>query len=1483
MKVFDHIDFNNFFESNIKNDITLPRFEQTPCFEEIFLNSLNGLLVEMAAGVTPGSGTSAAVRLDDADIQYLYQFMPSDWSKALWWRYGPGLINYARSRHSHVPEHEDDDENSHFHGVDKKNIPHPKEARGSIQFDEDILLGKTRTARSQIQNDPKLGGSDGKAKLAWMRPEGGFTKDQKFKESGAIKGKRKYTNIQFGWNELYHKLNRKYKFAMQRVDDRYWHSKGQLPQLAGYKPMNFKGVDDDLNNYFKALGMAYHHPQGHHDNLNNHQLSTLQGQHGYDAQAGFTSNDHISPHDIVPLTQGTHNDGKWNQGHPTASAEGTHTLQNSEEGAHYTDHMYDLMSKGLGRRYSSRDRKVQPYHLGSPKPGANSSYNAYEVFGLHKAMKLQEWELEKYFPQELHQWAYDQMKATAEGRTDGKRSTKADKALARQASGLVGEPVNISEDQEFLTQLAKQRMRWQRIEPDRVSDYSQDRVRNINGQMHAAVEDEFIREAVGKSTLPKWQYLFLKRYCNRFGSQRTNQLTHNQHNGVTSIYRSIPASVINDTVGNHPELGFAHDALTHKRSHQDLQDLHDRDLEQSHGTTGNKKEVHTQKGFKLSDKYVNHREGQKTSPKTADELTQASHTDVMVGGVWHNFGGPDGNIWEINNKTNKWEEIVKQRIFVPLLHRGQVLSSEKQVSKGINVGAFGHSQVAEVQTNHFGNNADDDEFEVSKETAQKYHEEVPYEERDGRYFVNRNKYFWASAEAGEEPDQEFFSQDDAKHNDVTRTTDHHHGHMGGDAEPDPDGLVRYNTDVTRSKKKKGFIICGVPDEAGTPVLKSVHDGVQDALNSLKGNEMLFDELSGELNALWAYGIQLLKANVGHPQFFKNSEYENHLKKEMEDMPKDEDDKIDVQALRVSGLQWEGTPATGYTYRRRRVANYIGSFSQRKLSENIPQRRSREGRTSGFVRGIEDHDLKRMANTHIESQEQDEIVKRRAGVRKHTDETPWGLATAQSSYHRRVEGFLSAYQDAEDKFDIRSGGEIQALAEPAKSSNFAMLCLWAIESGQVPTAREIAQDKELMSKPVSEAEATAQHFPETNPHQYHEALAEQFKLAWAWAKQKQEADWKERLSKSLKAGTWHNGATGVIPNADFVEFHSKEDPIAELFQRSSEYDARASVDLVKSELDHSDIGQDEKGQAYHAVYQILEQRHPHGLFDFTQDDEEVDSNFDRKFGESVSGLFKVPDEGNALQAAHAAADFLLNGINVNTISSKDQMGKIKDKVESNGTSFEHMLESSSHGSVEALAPRFKRDLGYRLKHIEQSYSGIESPTDRSLTNHLISSIGKQHEAGKTQTLSQYDHQIEEAGEKVAAMANKNQGKDHDSRLDKLKGTHDQLKKSREGYLLSYDRVTSVLHQTAFNLDSVKQIATMAGETKQKYILKALEDAFLDQVVKHLSHAHHWYENAHNVVASAKYLKDILGDKFYASFKNEVTHIKKGHDNAYGDTA
>jgi len=1447
MKTFNYLDFNNFFETKTKFDIHRPRIEQMASYEEIVLEDMRELMMEMALGVTPGSGTSSAIRLDDADILYLYQFLPVDWSKALWYRYGPGLINYARTRHSNIPEHED--ETSHFHGVDESGAHLSEERPETIVFDEDFLLGRN------VKQE--------KGPLDWMKPKNAGSQHKM-----GVSGKRKYLNIKFNWNQLYNKLNLQYKFAMQRVDDRYWQEKGQLPQLSGYKPMNFKGVDNSLNKYFKGMGMQYHHPEDYNQTLNDYQRNVLAGKHEYDPSEGFTTNDTRSPHEIIPINKGTHADNKWLQGHPEAE-KGTHELKDED----YKKHLYDLMSKGLSKKYSSKDpsRSVQPFYLGSPKPGPNSSYNVYETLGLHKAMKLQNWELEKYMPHEFHQWAFDRIKDAVEG-----KSKDENKDLANKITGINSpkEPIDISEDQEFLSKLDKQRYRWQPVKNPQ--DYPKEKIKVVNNVPYVIERDELIPEK-GTRTLPKWKWIFLKRYVNRFNPNKTKDLTSGQHLPIESVYKAIPSGVVNDVISDHPELNFAHQALQYKRSHQNMNDLLDREKEQSHGVSGQKKVVPVKGGFKLSSRYQQH----KFSGKEED-LPQASHTDVMVEGVWHTYGGEDGNILEYHTGDKKWYKMPEQKVFVPLLHRGQVLPSEKQLGKGINVGSFGHSQVAEVETNHFGSNPDEDEQEVSKETAEKYADKgVPYKMKDGKYFVNKNKYFWKAAEEGDQPSEEFFGDEAADHNNVIRNTQHAKEHMKlPNSVEQKDRLVKYNTEVNRgyakdaSGKTKPVIRVGFEDPNGIPVLRSVHDGVQDAINELKGNEPLIDELTSEVNALWTYGTMILKANVAHPQFFKNPAYEEHLKKEIEDLPKNKEGLVDLEAERA-GLSWQGTPMTGYEYRRKRVKNYITSFSQRPLSENIPSRRMRGNKEKGYVRGLEDHDTNRMIRTHLENMKQEEIAdKRRRGERKHADETAWGLAEAQSSYHRKMEKFIQAQKENEESMNVKSAAEIMPLMDDAKSNNFAMLTLWAIESKKVPQARIIAQDKSLMGKDaVSEDVATDFNFPESYPHQYKKALAIQLEHAKDWAKSKQHEEWNERLKKSIEQGSLYEGATKAIPNEDFVKKHSNQNVVDDVFNRTYEYDARASTGLIKSELQPSKISDEtpDKGpmydDIYNAVYNQLKEQHADGLINFGNNDEEGRDQFVSEVGPSIDRFLKIDDRDQSRAAINAFFDFLLNGINVNSIPSKEYLDKHREQIEGNGFSFGEMLDESPHNGIRFLKNKFKTDLKNRLDHLEHLYAASEGKTDKSLNTYIASSVGKHKNAGKTIALNDYDEEIQKV---------EHQRKHGwQEKLVKLKG-------EREGYTKAYDKIANTLILNSMNIETVKKLGEMVKESKQKLIRNALEDAFLDQTVKQLSHVHHWVEISDEVIDGAQYLKDILGKDFYESFKKEYRALAERHERSYGET-
>jgi len=1532
MKVFDHIDFNKFFEENIKFDITQPTIKKELCIGEVYLEEL--MLLEMAQGITPGSSTRSAIRLDDDDIEYLYQFLPHDWSRALWWRYGPGLISYARQRHMHIEESVDDEPTSNFHGVNKKGIPVPEEKPESIVFDEGILLGRDIKGEKSLKGDPSLGDHEGKAKLGWMKPEDGFkhhhhlvTGDQK------ITGKTKYENINFGWNKLYHKLNLKYKFAMQRVDDSAWKEKGTLPNLAGYKPMNFKGADGQWNQYFKAMGMPNHHPENYHDSLKAHQqgMGQMRGQSPQEIADGHTSNDHITPHEIVPLAHGTQNDGQWGKGIPAGQHQAAIDPETDQpvplQGQAYQDHMYEIMSKGLSTdhravKYTAAKHQVQPFYVGSPKKGKYPTYNAYETFGLHKSMKNQEWELEKYFPEEFHTQAFDKMKTDSEA---GKVliGEKAVKDLSfNELRFKIDDSGNFPE-QNLIDAFNEKmddpknpyRYNWKplgAVSEEEKANYAGEIRTDHQGHSYIKQKDKFFEYAQGKGgakNLLKWEYLFLSRYLSRNDSNKSKNLTSNQHSIVTSTYKTISADDINKTIDAHPELGMLHSARDHKRGLNTADDRRDRWIhDKAGGVSGSKKgggpkHSKTKKGIVLSLNYQKFldKESPSSSERTKDEdLPLANHTDVMVGGVAHKFGGEGGHIKEFNPATKQWEPIPQQKIFVPLLHRGQVLPSEKQFGKGINIGSFGHSQSSEVETNHFGNDADDDEFPVSKHIAEEYgfptndslsfrimelkkkgdkspkeiedHDkyEKMHAEKGELYFINRNKYFWAVAEKGEQPSEEFFSSKDADHNDVTRNTDHHKDHMKEDDEEDR--VLYYDPSIDIGGGKAHA-------EPGTnlvPVLKSIKDGVYNALKKIKGqknSDLLYEEMRSRLTTLWQYGEQLLRANVSHPQFFKNDVYESHLKKNEEDLPTDADGNLDPEAARKTGQKAEHTSATGFGYRRMRVANYIRSFSQKGFGENIPYRRGREGQTEGFTRQVEEHDLNRIVRNRVDQRDQYEIAEKRkkgehvAGVKE-----DWELPSAQSSFHRRIKKYAEAKEDADKKFNLKGGEEMVKLESDARDGNLALLTLWAIQQGLVPRAREIAQlthsgegmeqlniPSEVASRlpirnPVSKEVALSPEFG--NSKEYKEAHMKQFKLAWAWAQSQIKTDWSERLQKGEQTGTgWYDGITSIINDKKFMDFHKDKDPIDELFERSANYDDKASFDLVKSDSDFksSGLAQTVEAKKYRDMITEMENAMPNGLFD-SERLEGALGVFDPIFKGEIER-----SEENTVTLAKALYDHLLDSVNPHNVQSKEGWTqKLEDRLKSNAFMFTDILESSSFGEVKQIASKFFAEFSHRVEAVKNSYK-------RSLSRQISSSAGSQSNAGRSAALQDYDATMDGAKtdeQKTAIVGKKKQYQDTWETFSNL------FNKASFDHSFSQGLATSLA-----------KVLEAAPEFEKDY-KQAFEDAYVDSLVDFLNHEDNWFDG---MLRDVKNMTQFLAEEsklskhFKKDAKNEAERARDRHTN------
>src|SRR5690606_28540364 len=112
--------------------------------------------------------------------------------------------------------------------------------------------------------------------------------------------------------------------------------------------------------------------------------------------------------------------------------------------------------------------------------------------------------------------------------------------------------------------------------------------------------------------------------------------------------------------------------------------------------------------------------------------------------------------------------------------------------------------------------------------------------------------------------------------------------------------------------------------------------------------------------------------------------------------------------------------------------------------------------------------------------------------------------------------------------------------------------------------------------------------ETHTHAYRKALVIQLNLAKEWAKEHKEQEWNERLQKSLEQGSLYEGPTSVIPDKDFIQRHSRDNVVEDLVDSSYEYDARASYNLIKSDLEDSDIGGESKESdaIYNQIYSTV---------------------------------------------------------------------------------------------------------------------------------------------------------------------------------------------------------------------------------------------------------------------------------------------------------
>jgi hypothetical protein len=1088
--------------------------------------------------------------------------------------------------------------------------------------------------------------------------------------------------------------------------------------------------------------------------------------------------------------------------------------------------------------------------------------------------------------------------------------------------------------------------RWERISEEQKADHAGEIRTDNQGHSYIKKEDEFFKYAAGCGAmkLKKWEFLFLDRYLSRFDTKKSSNLTYNQHDIVTSSYKTISKEDINNSIDAHPELGMVHSARDHKRGLSTVNDRRDWLIHNSvGGTSGSKtlkkdgskggtKQSYGKDGITLSPNYQEFldKESPSSSERTKDEdLPLAQHTDIMVGGVVHKFGGEGGDIQELNKAYKdgaKWQPIPQQNIFVPLLHRGQVLPSEKQLAKGINVGSFGHSQSSEVEINHFGNNPDDDEFPVSKHVAEKYdfsikdslslrieglkkkgdkspkekedqdNYENMFAERGELYFINRNNYFWEVAARGERPDKEFFSSKDVDHAGIVyrgRNTDHHQDHMtnGNDSELDQeDGRFYYDRDDPSGEpKNKSY-------ENGIYVLKSVHAGVDHALKKIKENsEPLYDKMKERLWQLWDYGEELLKANVSHPQFFYNKAYQDYLRMDEAEIPKDDDGNFDPQKLRKTEQKIDNTSKTGFLYRRMRVENYIRSFSQKELGEGILTRRKRppagEGKQGGHTKQIEaaDNDINEIANNNrVNQRDQHEIAKKRRGRGDHQGEV--GMA---NSFQRSGRLYTSARKDAQDKFILKNPEEMTELETASKDANLALLAIWAIQTKKVPRAREIAQLKrsgeerteqqqadKLLQKypdvlsdfagwlpirnPVSKEVALSREF--ANSEEYKEAHHKQFKLAWVWGKTRINKDWNERLA--VEDGFVN--ITSTIDNKKFIDSYADKDPIKELWDFSAYHDKTASFDLLKYSDEHRDYedsgltrtDDDDRqnplnDKQYAEMVDGIEDAMPHGLFDF-ESGSELDNT---SFKDSMDGYAKAISGEYGLMPVKAIYDHLLKSVSHHNVQSKDEWTeKLKEELEENALLFADYLTKSPVRQMidrsDGLATNFFAQFEHKVEAVKNSY-------DRSISRLISSSAGSQTNAGRIEALNNYNMAMDAA------------------KTDDKKSAVEERKKQYEDV---WEKFSEAFHKSSFDHNYSGALAGLINRVIaekpefEKDYKHAFEDAYIDSLSEFLKHEDNFSSFVSEKYQGIKTMTQFLAKEVKLSkhFKNNVREELKRTD-------
>jgi len=933
MKSFD-LDFESFF-TDYQVHFSLDREE---------------ILLEMAEGSRPGGGQQAHIRIDEDDIKYLYQFLPEDWTSALTWRYGIGLMIYSKKRNDVEPDQSTD---FHLNQEAENDI-------GDISFNDSWIHDR------YIRPDETAGGL-------------GIKKKWTGKSIIGQQGTRIYTGVDFGFNEVYKKLasKRLYNFDMGGTDFSKWEpepgEEQELPQNAGYKPLPKDVAVENMGEWLVGHGFNNHYPPKYQELLNKYLL-----QHPNVKRHDPTIYDKKKKIEFSNPNVGQPTNPIYK--HPIQNPNGVSETLSIYSQFPLLQHNYeDKMYKRLGdpNRHMLYPTKVTPHHTytGAYDPSKEPHEQPLSTHHLagqrtghthynRKKYQAMRSRIIKKYGEELGAKVIDYIEKASEYELGALED--------RDINGktISGQPVQVNIEGQNIT-----------IEPEDIIRGSGNKVQSTNYAKDIASEafqaqggavGDIVVKPVNKSAGAEgasvdttmdiyklygthwtpYDKVELEIFFPDAVHERAKELfmanMRNKHQEIRG--EAIWAS--REKQRYHPTHEWAttdtHDARTEPGDRQLIWNQYKiaaRQISEELIRAENPglKETEIQKKVArrgLTPLAKIERPLDPNKPEEGGLLTailnhkraknpDAEATDILVDGFQMTYPlakGPDiidkipkkeqWASWKNGEVYNRLDDILKPAgekvdptyitVFVPLLYPGQVLPSKTAMEKKFTkMGTLGHSAANEFPISYYSTAYKDPVTGkvIQRKPAQDKHAsqgEQPY---------NRNEKAWEAAMAGGLPPQSMFATERVNPDQIDDAENITYDEL----QTDEDRGVAVDSRGERSNRM--YDKYNRPLPGARLVLKSIIDGVSGAIKQ-SHDPRVKNWLENNRNDLYQWAEFYLRNTVSHARFWHNPSYEEYLK-EIGEKP----------------------PITGYKWRRNRIEDFVRNLSNRDLGFGTLRKRA----------------------------------------------------------------------------------------------------------------------------------------------------------------------------------------------------------------------------------------------------------------------------------------------------------------------------------------------------------------------------------------------------------------------------------------------------------------------------------------------------------------------------------------------------------------